>query len=202
MELCTVRTISNLPHSGLVLPDSTHLRCRPSLSFRQHSRPRNNPGLLYYKNSSLRSTMSEETSTGPSQYAGEESSVATMEDIKRAEKTSSVEIVQEEAPKEDFTAYGQELASEFLDKLDIKLDSQDTYSTLLLGGTALVALWISSAVVGAIDSIPLFPKLMEIVGLGYTVWFTTRYLILKESREELASKIEGIKKQVIGSNDD
>ncbi|KAG6649836.1 hypothetical protein CIPAW_06G000800 [Carya illinoinensis] len=34
---------------------------------------------------------------------------------------------------------------------------------------ALVALWFASTIVGAIDSIPLFTKLMEVVGLGYTL---------------------------------
>ncbi|KAE8718531.1 hypothetical protein F3Y22_tig00110013pilonHSYRG00484 [Hibiscus syriacus] len=41
------------------------------------------------------------------------------------------------------------------------------------GSGALVALWLASALVGAIDSIPLFPKLLEVVGLGYTFWFTS-----------------------------
>ena len=36
----------------------------------------------------------------------------------------------------------------------MQLDSDDTYSILVYGTGALVALWLSSAVVGAIDSIP------------------------------------------------
>ncbi|XP_062086103.1 uncharacterized protein LOC133792202 [Humulus lupulus] len=61
----------------------------------------------------------------------------------------------------------------------LQFESEDTYSFLLFGGGALLTLLLASAVVGAIDSIPVFPKLLEIVGLGYTVWFASRYLIFK-----------------------
>lgn len=78
-----------------------------------------------------------------------------------------------------------------------------------------------------------FPKLMEVVGLGYTLWFSWRYLLFKvailreiwafifhrhddlisvliglllallqKNRDELATKIEELKQQVLGSNDD
>ncbi|KAF5769126.1 putative cyanobacterial aminoacyl-tRNA synthetase, CAAD domain, protein CURVATURE THYLAKOID 1 [Helianthus annuus] len=40
---------------------------------------------------------------------------------------------------------------------------------------------------------------MELVGLGYSIWFTTRYLLFKRNRDELASKIEEVKQQVLGS---
>lgn len=76
------------------------------------------------------------------------------------------------------------------------------------------------------------PTLLEIVGLSYTVWFSTRYLlfkvfahpdqgpivryllistiiihfglpwILQENREEFFTKIEYIKQEVFGSDDD
>lgn len=94
----------------------------------------------------------------------------------------------------------------------LQLDNDDSYVFLLYGGGALVTLWLASAIIGAIDSIPLvcypsrfyvclliynckycpfagilmmliiwhqFPKLMEVVGLGYTIWFSSRYLIFK-----------------------
>ncbi|GLT51501.1 hypothetical protein SLA2020_249070 [Shorea laevis] len=59
------------------------------------------------------------------------------------------------------------------------LATEDAYPILLYGSGALVALWLASAVHGAIESVPLFPKLMEVVGLGYTVWFSSRYLLFK-----------------------
>ncbi|CAO2828234.1 unnamed protein product [Amaranthus hypochondriacus] len=90
---------------------------------------------------------------------------------------------------------------ELLNKLDIELDVEDTPTILLYGGGALVSVWLLSAIVGAIDSIPVVPKILEVVGLGYSVWFTTRYLLFKKSRDELGSKIEEIKREVLGSTD-
>ena len=68
------------------------------------------------------------------------------------------------------------------------------------GAGALVLLWLSSTIVSAINVLPLvgalagssccssgidsqpsvqLPKLLELVGLGYTAWFTYRYLLFK-----------------------
>uniref|UniRef100_A0A0E0QSI3 Cyanobacterial aminoacyl-tRNA synthetase CAAD domain-containing protein n=1 Tax=Oryza rufipogon TaxID=4529 RepID=A0A0E0QSI3_ORYRU len=46
------------------------------------------------------------------------------------------------------------------------------------------------------------PQVMEVVGLGFTVWFTSRYLIFKENRDELITRIGSIKKQILGSRGD
>lgn len=129
----------------------------------------------------------------------------SLEDVQPPENNFYNRTWTEEAPKEDSNVdgvYGQTQISEFFNNLDIKLDSDDTYAILIYGGGALFALWLASAVVGAIDSIPLFPKLLEVVGLGYTIWFSTRYLIFKENREELFAKIQVLKQQVLGSDDD
>uniref|UniRef100_A0A0E0ET18 Cyanobacterial aminoacyl-tRNA synthetase CAAD domain-containing protein n=1 Tax=Oryza meridionalis TaxID=40149 RepID=A0A0E0ET18_9ORYZ len=45
------------------------------------------------------------------------------------------------------------------------------------------------------------PQVMEVVGLGFTVWFTSRYLIFKENRDELIARIGSIKKQILGSRE-
>lgn len=42
------------------------------------------------------------------------------------------------------------------------------------------------------------PKVFELVGLGYTAWFTYRYLLFKSSREELVQDIEVLKKKISG----
>ena len=55
---------------------------------------------------------------------------------------------------------------------------------------ALVALTILRAVVSAVDSIPILPSALELIGLGYTTWFVWRYVLFKESREELLEEIE------------
>jgi len=76
---------------------------------------------------------------------------------------------------------------------------EDKPTVLLYGGGAIVALWLTSVVVGAINAVPLLPKIMELVGLGYTGWFVYRYLLFKESRKELASDIETLKKKITGT---
>ncbi|CAN6167253.1 unnamed protein product [Urochloa humidicola] len=82
-----------------------------------------------------------------------------------------------------------------------KLDSDKSYSVLVYGTSALVAIWISSIVVSALDSVPLVPQVMEVVGLGFTIWFTSRYLIFKENRDELITRVSSIKNQILGSHD-
>ncbi|KAK1376686.1 hypothetical protein POM88_032879 [Heracleum sosnowskyi] len=70
---------------------------------------------------------------------------------------------------------------------------------LLYGGGALVGVWLSATLVGAINSITLLPKIMELVGLRYTGWFVYRYLLFKSSRKELATDIESLKKKIAGN---
>lgn len=57
-----------------------------------------------------------------------------------------------------------------------------------LGG--LVTITILRAIVSAVDSLPVLPGALELVGLGYTSWFVWRYVLFKESREELLEEIE------------
>ncbi|WCJ31963.1 Protein CURVATURE THYLAKOID 1D chloroplastic [Euphorbia peplus] len=193
MELCTAQSISNLPK---VFPSNPN----PNLSLRRghihyyfsrrfsvvHSR-----GVSYCTNSVPRAAFNEDNSSGVTTEEID-SSVAVETDDSPIEETPPAE---EESP-----VNGQ--LNEFLENLNIKVDSDDTYSLLLFGGGSVVALWLASAVVGAIDSIPLFPKLMEVVGLGFTFWFTTRYLLFKENRDELGAKIEELKQQVLGTTND
>ncbi|CBI18707.3 hypothetical protein VitviT2T_010735 [Vitis vinifera] len=204
MELCTTRAFSNLHHRTLFNPLANRLRWKTiSIPFKQSPISRTSPGSLYFNNPLLRASISEGSSSGADQYFGEErDSVLVMEDIPATEENVYNEVIPTEAPIEDSQVEEQTVAFEFLDNLNIKFDSEDPYSIFLYGTGALTALWFASAIVGAIDSIPIFPKLMEIVGLGYTLWFSARYLIFKQNRDELAAKIEELKQQVLGSEDE
>ncbi|XVF33229.1 hypothetical protein REPUB_Repub17cG0150100 [Reevesia pubescens] len=91
-------------------------------------------------------------------------------------------------------------AGELFTDLKEKWDKIENKSTVLLyGGGAIVAVWLSSIIVSAINSVPLLPKIMELVGLGYTGWFVYRYLLFKSSRKELATDIEVLKKKIAGT---
>lgn len=82
-------------------------------------------------------------------------------------------------------------------------DQTENKSTVVIyAGGALVALWFSSTIVGAINSVPLLPKVMELIGLGYTGWFVYRYLLFKSSRKELVEDIEELKGKITGAAND
>ncbi|XP_052193125.1 protein CURVATURE THYLAKOID 1A, chloroplastic isoform X3 [Diospyros lotus] len=91
-------------------------------------------------------------------------------------------------------------AGELFSDLKEKWDAVENKSTVIIyGGGAVVGVWLASIVVGAINSVPLLPKIMELVGLGYTGWFVYRYLLFKQSRKELATDIEALKKKIAGT---
>ncbi|KZV53772.1 hypothetical protein F511_00038 [Dorcoceras hygrometricum] len=86
----------------------------------------------------------------------------------------------------------------FLDDLNIKFDFEDKYSIVALGVGGLIVLRLAVAVIGGIDSIPLLANVLELVGLGYTIWFTTRYLIFEDRREAFIARVKQLKEEVIG----
>ncbi|KAF8092134.1 hypothetical protein N665_0423s0019 [Sinapis alba] len=195
MELSTVTTITHLPSIT-----SRHVYLAGNaVPVRRISLPlQGNAPSLRVQSRTLRctrkfpgETVSEETSTGVNDFGIEKPEV-----VADKENNFTSDVVTSEAQAEE----EQTQVLEFLN--DIKLDSDNTYSILLYGFGAILAIYLTSAIVGSLESVPLLPKLMEVVGLGYTLWFTTRYLLFKSNREELKTKISEIKKQVLGSDSD
>eukprot|EP00270_Netrium_digitus_P018590 TRINITY_DN708_c0_g1_i1.p1 TRINITY_DN708_c0_g1~~TRINITY_DN708_c0_g1_i1.p1 ORF type:complete len:165 (-),score=29.86 TRINITY_DN708_c0_g1_i1:128-622(-) len=93
-------------------------------------------------------------------------------------------------------------AQEIFDTLKTKWDAVENKSQVVIyAGGAVVVLWFSSALVSSINSVPLLPKILELVGLGYSGWFVYRYLLLKERREELKGEIEELKKKITGTTE-
>ncbi|WOG92137.1 hypothetical protein DCAR_0311396 [Daucus carota subsp. sativus] len=189
------------------LPKPLNLN-RTGLSFK-----RTYPAWHHLINSSLKSTTSEEASSGETQYVKEETDgVVMIEDVERDEQKESygagyVRTFENESdgaqvPSEEFFKDEQFQPFDILDKLDLGLELDSPYPLLVYGVGSLITLWLTSAVVVSIDSIPVFPKLMEVIGLGYSLWFATRYLLFKKNRDELVAKFEEIKQEVLGSIDD
>ncbi|CAL1379641.1 unnamed protein product [Linum trigynum] len=119
--------------------------------------------------------------------------------VKVLSESSRVSLFLTRATSSDETSTSVDTNEIFTD-LKEKWDAVENKSTVLLyGGGAIVAVWLSSIVVGAINSVPLLPKIMELVGLGYTGWFVYRYLLFKQSRKELATDIDTLKKKIAGS---
>ncbi|CAI5980011.1 unnamed protein product [Closterium sp. NIES-64] len=88
-------------------------------------------------------------------------------------------------------------SKELLEEAKAKWDTVDDKSTVLLyGGGAIVALWLSSTIVSAVNSIPLLPKVLELVGTVYTGWFVYRYLLFKSSRRELSLLVDDLMSKI------
>ncbi len=60
----------------------------------------------------------------------------------------------------------------------------------LIGLTLLIRIY--SGILAAIGSIPLAPRLFELVGLGWLIWFSVTRLIRSEERKALLAKLSGI----------
>merc|ERR1719240_2270956 len=99
------------------------------------------------------------------------------------------------AEKTETSVDVDQIVKELSDRLD---KVEDKTSFVLYGGGGVLLIWIAFAIVGAVNNIPLLPKLMELVGLSYTAWFTYRYLLFKSSRQELVQDIEELKKRMSG----
>jgi hypothetical protein len=75
---------------------------------------------------------------------------------------------------------------------------QQSLITIGLILLALVTVKLTLAVLDAINDIPLLAPLFELVGIGYTVWFVSRYLLKAETRQELGTEFNALKGQVVG----
>ncbi|WP_375510541.1 CAAD domain-containing protein [uncultured Nostoc sp.] len=65
----------------------------------------------------------------------------------------------------------------------------------------VTALRIFLAVLNAINDIPLVSPFLQLIGLGYTIWFTFRYLLKDSTRQELTAEIRLLKKQILGTEE-
>lgn len=64
---------------------------------------------------------------------------------------------------------------------------------------AIISVKVVLAVLDALNGIPLLGPTFELVGIGYSTWFTYRYLLKASTRQELSQELQEIKEQVIGS---
>ncbi|MEH2121807.1 CAAD domain-containing protein [Nostoc sp.] len=65
----------------------------------------------------------------------------------------------------------------------------------------VTALRIFLAVLNAISDIPLVSQFLQLIGLGYTIWFTFRYLLTDSTRQELTAEIRLLKKQILDTEE-
>ncbi|MCO5550349.1 hypothetical protein L7F22_003833 [Adiantum nelumboides] len=120
----------------------------------------------------------------------------STEEVTTTSTVSSTPTVPITPSTEETTLQTDELIADLKAKWDA---IENKTNVFIYGGGALVALWLSASIVGAVNSVPLLPKILELVGLGYSGWFVYRYLLFKESRKELAADIEDLKAKVTGA---
>ncbi|KAL6871482.1 hypothetical protein ACP4OV_014311 [Aristida adscensionis] len=77
---------------------------------------------------------------------------------------------------------------------------EDKYAVAAIGVASIVALWTTVGALKAIDRLPILPGVLELVGIGYTGWFTYRNLIFQPDREALISKIKSTYNEITGSS--
>ncbi|ELR98668.1 CAAD domain-containing protein [Gloeocapsa sp. PCC 73106] len=77
-------------------------------------------------------------------------------------------------------------------------DYRQPLVTLLLIASGAVTVYITLAVLDAIDDIPLLSPILKLLGLGYSAWFVYRYLWKAENRQELWQEFEAFKSQIVG----
>lgn len=93
--------------------------------------------------------------------------------------------------------------SHFLEQLPEYLGSffkeyKQPLITFALIWAAIVTAKIVLTLLDAINDIPLLSPLFELVGIGYTSWFISRYLLKVSTRQELADEIQSLKNQFLG----
>ncbi|KAF7015665.1 hypothetical protein CFC21_029446 [Triticum aestivum] len=77
---------------------------------------------------------------------------------------------------------------------------EDKYAVATIGVAGLVALWTAVGALKSIDKLPILPGVLELVGIGYTGWFTYRNLIFQPDRETLISNIKSTYNEITGSS--
>lgn len=115
------------------------------------------------------------------------------------------EIQAEQAPAE-LNYQAQRISkqvSDFFAELPEKISRfYQEYKLPILSFALLVAtiitLKIGLAIVGAVNGIPLVKPFFQLIGIGYTFWFTRRYLLKDSTRKELFARFSMTKKEIVG----
>ena len=105
------------------------------------------------------------------------------------------------AKEEQWLQFGEKTSDFITDLQNSVGDFFNKYQPLLgsLGWIflALISVKLMLALLNALNDIPLLSVLLELIGLGYGIWFIYRYLLTAATRQELSGEIQNFKKQVL-----
>lgn len=85
-----------------------------------------------------------------------------------------------------------EYLSGFIDK------NKQALLSIVLILSALITVRIVIAILDAVNGVPLLAPIFETIGIFYAIWFTFRYLVKAETRQELSHKVSSFKQQLLG----
>ena len=146
------------------------------------------------------------TSEVNSEMTKTEETVELTVETPLAERKTDDKIVVVQTPKAQ--SHNQEQWRQFGEKSSVFITELQNYATEffenykpLLGSLAwffaiLVSVKLTLALLDAINDIPLLDVSLELIGLGYVIWFIYRYLLTAASRQELLGEFNNLKKQV------
>ncbi|MEH2171645.1 CAAD domain-containing protein [Nostoc sp.] len=125
-----------------------------------------------------------------------------IEALKASESGNLAMLPPASENEEQWQKIGRQI-SIFLTKIPEYIGSfYQEYKLLIISFALLViavtTLRIFLAVLNAINDIPLVSPFLQLIGLGYTIWFTFRYLLKDSTRQELTTEIRLLKKQTLG----
>jgi valyl-tRNA synthetase len=63
---------------------------------------------------------------------------------------------------------------------------------------AMITVKVAWSISSAINDIPILASTLELVGLGYTIWFVYRYLLTSKNRQEFVVATQSFKEQIVG----
>ncbi len=78
-------------------------------------------------------------------------------------------------------------------------DYKQPIVTVALIVVTFITLKVVLGVIDALNDVPLLVPTFELIGIGYLVWFSIRYLIGASNRQELSKILQFFKGQVVGS---
>ncbi|MGF1496306.1 MAG: CAAD domain-containing protein [Elainellaceae cyanobacterium] len=121
------------------------------------------------------------------------------------QSTSAIEGVSSTQSKEQWQKLGEQ-TSRFLSELPAYVGeffSEYRRPLLTIGLILAIVLFgkIALAILGAINEVPLMAPLLELIGIGYVIWFVSRYLLKASTRSELSDDFSALKSQVLGERD-
>jgi len=88
-------------------------------------------------------------------------------------------------------------AQEYVEIIKSKWEETDEKPAVVaISVASFIAIWAASGVIDAVNKLPLFGGVFEVVGLGVSGWFAYRYLFNAADREELKDNIDNFFKKV------